>query len=357
MSRIALVEPFYRASHKSWADGLISHSSHQIQLFSLPGRHWKWRMEGAAIELAKEVNQYSEQIDLILCSDFLDVALFKSLLKPELNPSPIYLYFHENQLTYPWSSTDEDVKLKRDAHYAFKNYTSALIADKVFFNSEYHKQSFLTELPQFLNRFPDYKNLETVEEIIKKSQVLYLGLELPVLESRIEENTFPILLWNHRWEYDKSPDSFKRLVIRLKEKQIDFQLILLGERFKETNAIIQEIVEITGQENVLFNGYADTKEMYWKWLKKADILPVTNKQEFFGISVMEAIHAGVKPVLPNRLSYPELYSEADFYETEEELCQYVIELCKSEYRKKNDVNLNLFKWRKQIFQYDEVLRQ
>ena len=32
----------------------------------------------------------------------------------------------------------------------------------------------------------------------------------------------------------------------------------------------------------------------------------TAHHEFFGISILEAIHAGAFPILPNRLSYPEL---------------------------------------------------
>jgi len=55
-------------------------------------------------------------------------------------------------------------------------------------------------------------------------------------------------------------------------------------------------------------------------LKTCHVLPVTNNQEFFGLSVMEAIAAGVHPILPNRLSYPELYPEIPFfYESDSEL--------------------------------------
>ena len=39
----------------------------------------------------------------------------------------------------------------------------------------------------------------------------------------------------------------------------------------------------------------------------ADILPVTSNHDFFGISVMEAVFCNVWPLLPNRLSYRELF--------------------------------------------------
>mgnify|MGYP000456988033 CR=1 FL=1 len=37
----------------------------------------------------------------------------------------------ENQITYPWSPQDEDVKYQRNNQYGFINYTSALAADQV----------------------------------------------------------------------------------------------------------------------------------------------------------------------------------------------------------------------------------
>ena len=61
---------------------------------------------------------------------------------------------------------------------------------------------------------------------------------------------------------------------------------------------------------------------------KADILPVTSNQEFFGASVMEAIYCQIWPILPYRLTYPELISsndnEENFYKNEDELYSKII---------------------------------
>ncbi|MBP6731839.1 MAG: DUF3524 domain-containing protein, partial [Chitinophagales bacterium] len=187
---ILLLETFYTGSHKQWADDFKKYSTHDIVILPLSGHHWKWRMHIGAVELAaKAINPEvkfkngATKPDLILATDMLDLATFLGLTKSWSHNIPTAIYFHENQLNYPWSPTDADVKLKRDAHYAFINYTSALAADRVFFNSHYHMQAFLTELPKFLQTFPDYNNLATVDAIAKKSLVLPLALDLKKLDA------------------------------------------------------------------------------------------------------------------------------------------------------------------------------
>ncbi|MEZ4982818.1 MAG: DUF3524 domain-containing protein [Saprospiraceae bacterium] len=74
--KILLIEPFFVGSHQSWAEGLQEFSNHTISILSLPGRHWKWRMAGAAIELAEQFNKLEEMPDAILATDMLDLATF-----------------------------------------------------------------------------------------------------------------------------------------------------------------------------------------------------------------------------------------------------------------------------------------
>jgi len=322
--KILLIEPFFTGSHQQWAEGYQRHSEHEVQLLTLPGKFWKWRMAAGAVELAKRFLESDFKPDLILATDMLDLAPFLSLSRKKSGGIPTAIYFHENQITYPWSPTDEDVPLKRDHHYGFMNYISALVADKVFFNSQYHYDSFLDTLPDFLRKFPDFRGLENVEKIRVKSQVLHLGMDLKRLnvEEYQQVAPTPILLWNHRWEYDKDPGTFFKTLFKLQEEDIDFRLILLGESFKKSPPIFAEAKEKLSSK-ILHCGYAKTFEEYKKWLNQADILPVTSRQDFFGGSVVEAMYCGCIPLLPNRLAFPEhipekyrsqlLYeSEADF---------------------------------------------
>ena len=133
--RILLVEPYYTGSHASWAEGYAQHSQHQVDILSLPGRFWKWRMHGGAVTLARKFLASPLIPDLILATDMLDLTTFLALSADRTASLPTAIYFHENQLTYPWSPEDRDLILRRDKHYGFINYTSALAANAVLFNS------------------------------------------------------------------------------------------------------------------------------------------------------------------------------------------------------------------------------
>lgn len=319
---ITLIEPFYTGSHQQWAEGFRQYANDEIQILSLKGRHWKWRMFGGAVTLAKIFKEEVKQTDLILVSDMLDLTTFLGLVRKETIGIPTAIYFHENQLTYPWSPTDQDQKTGRKNEYAFMNYTSALAADQLFFNSQYHLDSFIDALPQFLKQFPDYNELENVEKIKANSKVLHLGMDLKKFDAFSaldKKNQSPVILWNHRWEYDKNPDDFFHLLFRLKEEKIDFQLIVLGEKYTRYPKIFDEAA-VKLKDHILLFGYADTFENYASCLKTADILPVSSNQDFFGGSIIEAMYCGVMPLLPNRLAYPEhLREEKYLYQSKEDL--------------------------------------
>ena len=304
--RILLVEPFFTGSHRQWAEGFQKFSRHEVILLTLPGRHWKWRMAGGAVAAADDFLKTDYQPDLILATDMLDVATFLALTRKRSAGIPVAVYFHENQITYPWSPDDTDIVLKRDHHYGFINYTSALSADAVLFNSEYHRRSFLGALPGFLKMFPDKNGLKNIEKIKAKSRVLKLGMDLAPFFPKGEknENQVPVFLWNHRREFDKNPAEFFEALFELDAEDIDFQLIILGEDFSKTPGIFKEAEKKLGRK-IIHNGYAERFEDYRKLLLRADILPVTSYQDFFGGSVVEAMAASCLPLLPNRLAYPE----------------------------------------------------
>lgn len=366
--KIALIAPFFSGSHKAWALAYQKHSSHEVKIFSLPGRHWKWRMHGGAIALAIQYMASDFEADLLLTTDMLDLNIFLTHTRQQTASIPSVIYFHENQLTYPWSPTDQDKKLKRDNHYAFINYSSALAADLVCFNSNYHRNSFLEALPDFLNQFPDHQSLQTIKVIEEKSRVLSLGVDLAKFDlsdsegfRNPEKSGLPILLWNHRWEYDKNPEPFFQWLFRLQKEKIDFRLIVLGESYQKSPPIFAKAKQQLANK-ILHWGYAKDFATYARLLWQADILPVSSRQDFFGISVVEAMYCQTWPILPNRLAFPEhlpvqhhkahLYGDDQHaYALLKEAIEKIIDI-----RKKNDYSSQLsdYKWIKKSKAYDLV---
>ena len=323
--KILLIEPFYSGSHKSWADGYTKNSAHSISIISLKGVYWKWRMHGGAISLAKKFNKFiqdEDMPDIILTTDMLNLPVFTAFAN--VRSIPIVTFFHENQLTYPWSTQDRDKAKQRDHHYGFINYTTALKSDLIMYNSNFHKDSFIDALRIFLKQFPDHNELSSINSIEKKSIVSHLGLTLQKFDNykTITNNKIPIILWNHRWEYDKNPTSFFQVLKRIKNDGIKFQLVIMGEEFDTEMDVFTHARKYFSNE-ILHMGYCTSFAEYAKWLWMADYLPVTSNQEFFGASVMEAVYCSTIPILPNRLTYPELFHIKSnphlFYEKDEEL--------------------------------------
>jgi glycosyltransferase involved in cell wall biosynthesis len=304
---IIILEPYLTGSHAAWAEEYARYSRHEIKVLGLPGRHWKWRMHGGAVTLAKIFNDADYRPDLVLAGDMLDLTTFLALTRKTTARVRTAVYFHENQLSYPWSKQDPDPHDRRDVHYGFINFTSALAADSVIFNSAYHQRSFLEALGPFLNAFPDHNEEDAVRRIEAKSHVLHLGMDLRRLDryrTVPDPAGLPLILWNHRWEYDKRPDDFFRALFQLSAEGVGFQVAVLGEAFRERPPVFKEASSRLGGRIVRM-GYVEDFASYATWLWKADIVPVTSIQDFFGASVVSAVYCNCYPLLPDRLAYPE----------------------------------------------------
>ena len=360
--KILLIEPYYTGSHKQWADGYKKHSSHEIRILSMKGQFWKWRMHGGAVTMAIEFNKMNWCPDLILTTDMLDLTTFLSLTRKKTDDIQTAIYFHENQISYPWSPNDRDIKQKRDSHYGFINYSSALASDRILFNSSFHMNSFLNSLPIFLRQFPDHQELDTINSIRDKAKLLYLGMDLKIFDRyKSSHKGVPIILWNHRWEYDKNPELFFKVLNQIKDDGHNYGLIVLGENFSQSPTIFEKSKDSL-KDKIVHWGYAKSFDEYAKWLWMADILPVTSNQEFFGASVMEAIYCRTWPILPNSLAYPELIPQEHhldvLYKNENELYKKVCNALKSNKKLKRTALGTIaqkFDWNKMAPLYDKIL--
>jgi len=315
MNLLAL-EPYFGGSHRAFLEGWRGHSRHRWTLLTLPPYKWKWRMRHSAATLAQEaaLRAGGARWDLLLCSDMLNLAEFRGLAPESVRSLPAVAYFHENQLTYPVRHEDE-----RDYHFALTNLVTALAADRVWFNSAFHRDDFLSALPRFLRRMPDHQPFEAVAQIRRRSEVHPPGIE--AFPPRGPRPDGPLhVLWAARWEHDKAPEDFFEALRRVKARGTPFRLSVLGHRFREAPPVFAWAEEHFRKEIVHW-GPLDAREAYRRALAEGDLFVSTARHEFFGIAAVEAIAAGCRPLLPRRLAYPEILrlpeqpeAEAFFYD-------------------------------------------
>jgi glycosyltransferase involved in cell wall biosynthesis len=365
---ILALEPYYGGSHRAFIDGLSKVSKHNWTLLTLPAHKWKWRMRHSAITFAAQAAELTEKNrswDLLFCSDMLNLAEFAGLAPAGIAGLPKVVYFHENQLTYPVRVEDE-----RDYQFAMTNLTSALTADAIWFNSQFHLNSFLKALSKFLKSMPDYQPLEAIEKIRAKSFVYPPGItDFPAHKARVPGHLR--ILWAARWEHDKNPEDFFKAIKILKDKNMPFRISVIGQSFRDRPPIFDQ-AHNDFRDYIDSWGYQQSREDYERSLCDANVVVSTANHEFFGISIVEAVAAGAYPLVPNRLSYPEILGlgriegiEQFFYDgtaqnLADKLCQLAARIEKSDFwpaRISSSILSDHYKWHNLASRYDEALEQ
>jgi len=286
-------------------------------------------MRHGALTLARQVNQQhgdGRMWDLVFCSDMLDLAAWRGLVHPEVAALPAVIYFHENQLTYPLPAGET-----RDYHYGYTNITSAFAADAVWYNSAYHRDDFLTAADDFLRRMPDFSEEDIVAHVRQKSAVMYPGIT-PIGSAGEGRSAGPLhVVMAARWEADKAPEAFMRVIDALAESGSPFVFSMLGgDAGDETT-----LVAFRQRHAARCRHWGHLpRATYRQALQDADVIVSTADHEFFGLSIVEAVSAGCLPLVPRRLAYPEVLDPSGtrngfFFDDEAQLAARLKRLCDS----------------------------
>ncbi|XP_028292440.1 tRNA-queuosine alpha-mannosyltransferase isoform X2 [Gouania willdenowi] len=347
--RILLVEPFYGGSHKQLMDLLDQNLDHCC-VFSLPDKKWPWRARTSALYFSQAIPR-SPSYRVLFCSSVLNLCELVAL-RPDLAPLKKVLYFHENQLQYPVQQNQD-----RDFQYGYNQVLSSLVADSVVFNSRFNMESFLTSISSFMKKIPDHRPRDLEQTIRTKALVLHFPLDLPdvsrflpshkrtrLIGSPADDITArdddpssrpgpePVLdrplhiVWPHRWEHDKNPELFFKVLLTLKKRGLNFLLSVVGETFTDVPDIFSEAKQQLSS-HILHWGFQHHKNQFYKVLCDADVVISTSKHEFFGVAMLEAVHCGCFPLCPKALVYPEIYPDHYLYSTPEQLCKRLRSFC------------------------------
>lgn len=321
-------------------------------------------MQGGFITLAEETRELVRTdgpFDVIVASSMLDVAGYLGALGSDRADAAVAIYMHENQLTYPTSPRDT-----LDESYAMINWSSMVVADAVFFNSRFHHDVWFERIPTLLNRFPDHKHVHLLDGVRSKSSVLAVGVDLSRFDDAGANSTSaaPVLLWNHRWEHDKGPDALVTALKALVERDKQFNMIVTGEQVPSFTDHRDELSAVLGDRLLHVGEVEDTR--YVQLVASSDIVVSTARQEFFGISVTEAIYSGAFPVLPRTLVYPERlpeeFHERCLYDGPDQLverCVWAIDHLDEARELAADMGSTMaaFDWSRMAPEYDEQLER
>ena len=294
----------------------------------------------------------------------MNLAEFKGLAPAWAARLPAILYFHENQFEYPSRNKRQR---KQNEAFGFVNMIAASAADEIWFNSAFNRDSFLDHLEKYLKARPDCQPLDICRRLYDKSRIVYPGIYLPRKAGKQERQAGPLrIAWAARWEYDKGPEIFFAALRKLKERKVPFRLRVLGEQFGRCPPVFDAAAAEFKNEIDAW-GYEASREAYLNWLADSDLIVSTAIHEFFGISILEGAACGAVPILPAKLSYPEIFAGCDgiFYDgTADGLREKLTEMARllndpdpSHWQSIRRVARNTayaYEWPKRIVEFDEL---
>ena len=303
--RVLLVDPWYAESHRTLLDGLAAHLPFDTRVAVLPRGRWRWRMRSGAVELAEAVKTATADRapDVLLATDYVNLPDLVAFC-PTLAAVPKVVYFLEDQVTYPVREGRE-----REIEFVAINLTSALLADACIFCSENQMHAFADGLRAYCRKYPDAGDPTAVDAIAAKSCAIPIGGEFAPLDDARARfaavRTGPLrIVWPHRFEHDKGPDEFFETLFTLADEGLDFTVSAIGRQYRDEPTVFAE-AKARLVDRIDRWGFQEGFD-YARALAESDVVVSTALQETQGMAVIEAMRAGCEPLLPARLSYPEV---------------------------------------------------
>ncbi len=307
--KILLLSAYDAQSHRYWHQQLATQfPQHAWQILSLKDRYFAWRMGGNALSFKAQFDaQLKADYDVVIATSMTDLSTLLGLY-PHLAKRPKQLYFHENQFAYPVNQQQQGL-----LEIQLRSIYSALVADCLWFNSSYNRDSFLTGVKRLTKKMPDGIPGDLNQSLHNKSKLLPVPIadDCQPLHRNHPCKTHIEVVWNHRWEHDKGPETLLE-VLRLCMAHPEIKFHIIGQQFRLTPPAMQQIIAQHASQ-CLTLGYIESRTQYIQTLQQADVVLSTAHHDFQGIAMLEAVACGCIPIAPQRLVYPALYPRNHLY--------------------------------------------
>ncbi len=355
LPKILLLSAYDTPSHRYWRTTLKQLKHYDWTQLALPARYFAWRLRGNSLSWGLgDYPELEQSYDLIIATSMVDISALRGF-RPTLASAPLLVYFHENQFDYPISEHQHnDIQLQLTTVY------NAVCADRIVFNSEYNRQTFLSGAKSLLKKMPDLVPKQVTQSIEHRSQVLPVPVnETPKAPIKITAGETLHILWNHRWEYDKNPETFFSAMEYLKNAKVDFTLDIIGQNFRSAPKVFEQAFN-TLSDRIRTWGFLPEDE-YQACLQRCNLVISTSWHDFQGLALQEAIANGCLPVAPARVAYPEYLPEDLLYPVDgknetQELADKLIAIQNSGYcLMENPVNS--YSWKRLQGHYSQLIEQ
>lgn len=189
---------------------------------------------------------------------------------------------------------------------------------------EYIQGSVAQGLEQFILKHFDHIFVATqyLKDILCLSQsgkrkVHVTGLPLPQIENTVGDRE-PTIIFPHRWSEDKQPDLF----LLMAEKALP---LYPNIKFKilSPDQVSDRLPELPSNVEYV---YCKEKSTYFSEIAKSSVVFSAATLETFGYAVIESVLAGNLPLVPDRLSYRELY-KYEFKYVDEDGVHILLDRC------------------------------
>lgn len=285
---ILAIEPYYGGVRRAMMEALVRCSRHRWTLLKLPARRLERRLTTAANWFHEQIGRnWAGRIDLLFTSEALNLAHLHQL-NPDLAKHPAVVYFHDNQLPDLSRGYDE-----RETDLV--NLSTAQAAAEVWFNSAYHKQTFLIRARALVDRHPELKTSDPMDSIAAKSRLMPTPIDLGIVEE--VQAAGPVQREPRTMFVDIRDGNIALLngaVFRLRQRSVPFKLLVVGTS-KSLDARIPRtaIPELNDWEQV-------------KAMLSAGLVISIRPEAASDYMVMRALLAGCRPILPDAGCYPEI---------------------------------------------------
>lgn len=387
---ILMVEPFYGGSHRQLIDLLHGQFTDSIKV-TMSAKKWHWRARTSALHLSQEIPYSSNYRILFASSVLNlaelvalrpDLSSLKKILYFHENQLvyPVQKTL-QRDFQFPYNQILSCLvadKVVFNSQFNMESFLSSIntvlktmpdyrpkgLAEKIrpkcqvlYFplhlpprgNHTYQRTLMLSPEETVCKGHEDspgvtgdINNLTSLSEKPDTDALIDCDTKVPVCSVRNDQSSNEVLsppeakrqktrplhiVWAHRWEHDKDPETFFSTLFQLKEAGLEFRVSVLGEQFTD-NPEIFAVAKERLSAHIIAWGYQEKKEEFYNILSDADVAVSTALHEFFGVSMLEAVYFGCYPLCPNRLVYPEIFPQIYLYNTPTQLLKKLKRMCK-----------------------------